>query len=371
VSGGLDSSLIACLMRKHSSSVAPIHLFSTVTDPPCDEGRRLRHLLETPGFNAHYDTPTAYSFFNDLPRLLWHQEEPFADGSMAAHYALMRVAREAGIPVLLSGQGADEVFAGYDSYLWVHIGTLLRRGRWKEALSFARSTRVHQALDLNAIAAHALPPVARLMARHIRAKRKLEWVNPDLVTRDAMFRGEYGDLEEYQRLSIEAVTLPGFLHYEDRNAMAFGIETRLPYLDHRLVERVFSLSAAIRLSGGRTKSLLRQIASPLTPREIVSQVKKQPYPAPLEGWLRTLAPRIDEIAYSSTISECPIIAGDKWIKLWEQFRSTDSNRIEGIWRGLITALWYERVFMASAVDMRAQTAHGLPELAPVREACVR
>ena len=241
-SGGLDSSVVAALMRKNQRASAEIHLFTTQTDPPTEEAQGVEWLLKKGGFKAHVHTPDARLFWNDLPQLLWHQEEPFADGSMAAHYALMREARRANIPVLLTGQGADEVFAGYPSYLWAWLASRLRKGALGSLLAAAR----HQSLPYRNILFHALPAGLQTVIRHARTKRQLRWMNKDLQSLPRS-NGHPEDLREldalalYLRQSISTRTLPGFLHYEDRNSMAFGVETRLPFLDFRVVEALFRM----------------------------------------------------------------------------------------------------------------------------------
>ncbi|MEW6731312.1 MAG: asparagine synthase (glutamine-hydrolyzing) [Acidobacteriota bacterium] len=352
VSGGLDSTTIACLIEKHYRGSQPIHLFTTLTDPPNEEARGVETLLRRQNsFVAHLHTPSASTFWEDLPALLWHQEQPFADGSMAAHYALMREARLAGVPVLLTGQGGDEVFAGYPTYLWVHLGGKLREGHWSQALRCLREAHDHQTLSFPNIFFHALPPKVWAIARRSYIKRRMHWINRELLA-SLKGREEYlwdgsDALEQYLKNSIAYWTLPGFLHYEDRNSMAFGIETRLPFLDYRLVEKMFSLPSDEKLRGGLTKRILREIASPIVPNEVVSRTAKQGYPAPLATWLRSLQEQVRELSESSLAQECPILDYPRWRKTVEDFLNGKSKDLTPVWRGLICALWYQYIFKVS------------------------
>lgn len=352
VSGGLDSSTIASLMRALCPAERPVHLFTTVTDPPTEEAEGIESLLKKGGFQAHFHTPTARLFWEDLPRLLWHQEQPFADGSMAAHYALMREARLAGVPVLLTGQGGDEIFAGYPTYLWVYLGSQIRRGRWLHAARWAWQAAHAQRLHLSRILFYSLPRSVRSVARRGVMRHNSAWIGPEILSavrsREEQMSAPSGDeLESYLRNSITQWTLPGFLHYEDRNSMAFGVETRLPFLDYRLAEKMFRVHSDEKLLGGTTKSILRQIAKPMVPAEIIQRTAKQGYPAPLSAWLRALKGQIRDVAHSTSAKRCPLVQTSEWGRLVERFFSGSGEEgLDSVWRGLVCILWYERVFTA-------------------------
>jgi asparagine synthase (glutamine-hydrolysing) len=368
VSGGLDSSAIACLMREHHTAETPVHVFTTLTEPANEEAKGVEHVLRKGGFEPHFHTPSARSFWEDLPRLLWHQEEPFADGSMAAHYALMREARSAGVPVVLTGQGADEVFAGYPTYLWVHLGSKLRRGQFDQVLQGMRRTHSHLDRRYDQIMAHlafhALPRRIRAATRRRNARRRLRWLSPDLLS-NLRVREDYGytgtdDLYSYLRNSVQHWTLPGFLHYEDRNSMAFGVETRLPFLDYRLVEKMFRASSEAKLQDGETKKVLRDAVRHAVPREIVERQAKQGYPAPLAAWLRSLGTEIRDIAHSSVITDFPALNVPVWRQVTEGFLRHENEELDAVWRGLVCALWYQQISNVSGAPLAANPASTQP-----------
>ncbi len=349
VSGGLDSSVIACLVRRHQPAGKPVHLFTTLTEPPTEEAEGVAHLLKMEGFQPHFHTPTAKGFWEDLPRLLWHQEQPFADGSMAAHYALMREASEAGIPVLLTGQGADEIFAGYPTYLWVYLGDQLRHGRWGSALQWMRKAARAQPLSASRILFYTLPRGLRGRVRRARSASRDHWINKDFLSgmksREIWLdAGGSGELDQYLRNSITQWTLPGFLHYEDRNSMAFGVETRLPFLDYRLAEAAFRIPPGEHLRDGKTKALLRDAVAGWVPAPIVQRTAKQGYPAPLSCWMRALEKEIREIAASSVVGDCPILNAPAWRRSLEGFLEGREDLLDPAWRGLVCAMWHDRFF---------------------------
>jgi asparagine synthase (glutamine-hydrolysing) len=350
VSGGLDSSAIACLMREDLKASSTVHVFTTLTGKPNEEADGVTKVLERGGFEPHFHTPNARSFWADLPRVFWHQEEPFADGSMAAHFALMREARAAGIPVLLSGQGADEVFAGYLTYLWVYLAELARRGELARVLRGVRVTSKHHRLTVRDVllrsSFHLLPRAARTRVRRTLARRELGWLTPEALQyfkpRELGSLGGDG-LNGYLRSSIGSLTLPAFLHYEDRNAMAFGVETRLPFLDYRLVERVLATPADTKLGSFSTKQLLRAAVAPFVPASIVERKAKQGYPAPLGQWLRELAPEIREVAHSVREGDVPLMNVRVWTRMVDEFLAGQDRLLDPVWRGLSVVLWREHV----------------------------
>ncbi len=354
VSGGLDSSAIACLIRERRGTATPTHVFTTLTGQPNEEAAGVDHVLQRGGFESHFHTPTARSFWADLPALLWHQEEPFADGSMAAHFALMREARSAGVPVLLTGQGADEVFAGYTTYLWIFLAELVRRGDRSALPRLALAAR-QQRLPLYSVLAHVLfhltPRRMRAEVRRGRTKRMLRWLAPELrdrfQPRELASPDQRDDLNGALRQSVSAWTLPGFLHYEDRNSMAFGVETRLPFLDFRLAELLFSLASDAKLSGMVTKHLLREAVRPVVPAPIVNRLAKQGYPAPLGRWLRELEAEVLDVAHSSAAVDAGFLDVAAWRQTVRAFLSGRDEALDATWRGLICVLWHDRVLRRS------------------------
>lgn len=346
LSGGLDSSGVTCL----AAMLAPtgIAAFSTVSRPPPDEAAGIDLVVAAhANVAAQRDEPGPSCLDDELAACLWHQEEPFADGSMLAHFRLMRLARESGVRVLLTGQAADEVFAGYPGYLAIHAGGLVRRGCWREAIAFRRDLqRFGTPLAASSAAGYALPRAFSAWIRRRRSARSVDWlaqgyrqVTPE-VGRGYPGRS-YDALNEALRVSLAQRTLPGFLHYEDRNSMAFGVETRIPYLDHRLVSKVLPLAGSLKLADGQTKSLLRRALQGRVPQPILDRRAKQGYPAPLSGWLRagTPAKRSDRI---EPVSACPLIDFPRWQRRHRRFQAGDESELPAVWRGLVLSHWYAR-----------------------------
>jgi asparagine synthase (glutamine-hydrolysing) len=348
VSGGLDSSAAICFSQIGSSEGKPQHIFSTVHDPPEEEADGIAAVRQKfPHLAFHPDQPGADQFWQDLPKVLWHQEQPFGDASMVAHYGLMRLARRVGVPVLLSGQGADEVFAGYPGYLWVYLGSRPRRGELSAFASFWAQAKKHRAVPLRNVALNMLPQRLARCAKQISGNLRMNWIAPGFrsssaaIFHDVTEHADADPLDQALLQSIAVRTLPGFLHYEDRNSMAHGVETRLPYLDYRLAELLFEQSAASKVRGGVTKHLLREISTGIVPDSIRLRMKKTGYPAPLKAWLRG---RRQELLETSDFRNCPLLDHPAWEREVRSFIAGDGSRLISVWRGYILARWYALFF---------------------------
>jgi len=346
LSGGLDSSSVTGLAASHA--IETIHAFSTLDDPPVEEAKGIEKVLEKySNVVLHSHLMSRESFLSDLENCLWHQEEPFADGSMVAHFQLMRLARKIGIKVLLSGQGADEVFAGYPGYLSLHLADLLSRGQlWKFVQYFRDVLITGGRISLASVIGYSLPSFITSRVRQRKSIASIDWLATDYRNvSDSVGRGFSGENYSNTNMalldSIQRRTLPGFLHYEDRNSMAHGIETRLPFLDYRLVETVLPIPPEDKIKSGVTKTLLRQAVRDIVPRTIIERTTKTGYPAPLIHWLREAQDTVWS-EWKAVIRRCPLIEYSSWDRHHKFFRAGKDSALSAVWRGLILSLWHQR-----------------------------
>lgn len=352
LSGGLDSSTIVCLMsRLLPRGCPPLQTFSAChEDPRFDERPFIQAVVSATGAANHEVFPDAVGLYDELPRVLRHQEEPFAGTSVLAQWCVMRAARQAGVKVLLDGQGADELLLGYPGYLGSRLADLVRGGRWLESVHEWRAwRRVHGSLHRTARANFVrglLPegPVGWLRSRIMDEDAWLDREFAALVRRGAA--GEpagpsqgRGALGAHQLRSITQ-DLPSLLHYEDRNAMAFSVEARVPFLDHRLVEWLMHLPPELKLHRGMTKLVLREAMDGILPKEVRRRTDKMGFVTPEDQWLRvTWRPHLEALLDSDSLKSRPYWRAPV-LKDWYR-RYCDGRAAIGptVWRWANLELW--------------------------------
>jgi asparagine synthase (glutamine-hydrolysing) len=355
LSGGLDSSAIAAvvdhLLRTESEnarSVGPQQRTFTAFFETAGYDERLyaRAVVERTHAEAHWITFDAGDLIANLPAIVSAQGEPFGSTSIAAGWYVMRAAREAGITVMLDGQGGDELLAGYRAHVGFRLADLLAARRLGEFRSeFASLRPRHGTAALVTAAARPFAPeaVTRLVRRHTRGSAAL--VHRDLQTRDNVADG--GDaspfpdrLRRYQQLVLTRRGLPELLRYEDRNSMAHSIEARVPFLDHRLVELAFSLPAGELIRGGRTKHVLRRALADLLPPPVRERTDKLGFVTPERAWFRAeLGAFAAEVLGSPSCADRGFVDQGAALRRLERHRRGEIDAGMELWRALNVELW--------------------------------
>ena len=295
LSGGLDSSsIVATINAEKSSSWVHQKTFSArFRSRQHDEGNYIRIVADNVEADTHDIIVEPEAFIEEFAELQWHQEEPIASASPFAQWLVMKLARQESTTVLLDGQGADELLAGYDQahgMFWAHWA---RKGRFdrvaQEMLAFAR--RYHKLREPSLFAVYySLPETLRdrlaetyYHSSNIVSADLHRDFSPAHVDTDHPFP----DRLRNELLRWQTTTqLPEFLRYADRNSMAFGREVRLPFLDHRLVEYGFGLAPELLLNNAVTKVVLREAMRGIVPEAILQRKDKLAYSPPQERWVR-------------------------------------------------------------------------------------
>jgi asparagine synthase (glutamine-hydrolysing) len=288
LSGGLDSSAIVCQAQAlQPAGSGPINTFNAACkDPRFDERTWCEIVNRHVAAKAHFTFPEATAFVDDFDALLWHQEEPFTTASIYAQWMVMRNARAERIPVLLDGQGADEVLCGYRKFHWFHLRDLVRRRRWASAIADAWQLWRHgdRTVWRWRDGARYLPATLRSrvpsLADHLRHGAVGAWSAsaPGLTAAGSVAERQIDDLARF--------SVPSLLRYEDRNSMAWSIESRVPFLDYRLVEWLVSLPPEVKIAGGRTKAVMRHALRGIVPDEILDRRDKMGFATAQEDWMR-------------------------------------------------------------------------------------
>lgn len=286
LSGGLDSSAVARFVADQHASTAPLATFTAAfPGEPIDEAPYAKMVAQAVGAVGHETQPTATGFLADVDRLIWHHDEPIGSLAMYGAFCLARTIRQAGVPVVLNGQGGDEVLGGYwQSYL-AYLRRLAMRGR------FVALTR-HVLGSLLGGGNPLLVAQFSRFWRRLRARRQPPMVVvPEVAARASDSRQTVQrilDMSDTDRRlhEIRELHLPRLLKWDDRNLMAFSVEGRYPFLDHELIEWCLSLPPDRLYSRGWTKLPLRDAIAGRLPSAIVQRKTKWGFVTPQTQWLQ-------------------------------------------------------------------------------------
>jgi len=307
LSGGLDSSTIVCLASALLG--APIMTFSGGFDlPKYNEMAYARIVAQNAG-SEHYEiVPSAYDFVEVMPLLIYYMDEPEAGPGIFPQYFVSKLASQY-VKVVLGGQGGDEIFGGYSRYLIAYLEQCIKGGI-EGTQEDSNYIVTFESILPNLIQLKGYEPLLRYFwqdglfesedRRYFRLITRSDarnLVNPDLLPS----KQEYDPFEAFREIYNSACCkslinrmtrfdiktwLPALLHVEDRTSMAVSLESRVPLLDHRIVELVGSMPPIIKYKGGRSKYIFRQVARHVVPSEIYNRTDKMGFPVPLNEWYR-------------------------------------------------------------------------------------
>jgi asparagine synthase (glutamine-hydrolysing) len=312
LSGGLDSSLIVCLINKMSNGKLNQNTFSArFPGFKKDEGDFIQLVLKHTNVTPHFVYPDQKGFIDNIDKLCYHQEEPFGSSSIYAQYCVMQLAKENNVTVLLDGQGADEILGGYHSYFPVFFGELKQKSRKayqaeKSAYDKMFSGSFNHTAEPNPLifaAQQHAPVIVHLLKKYRQGYRQKK----DHQFTSDFFRAYKNDLfkdlktpEDLNGLLKQQAKadLQFLLRFADRNSMAHGREVRLPFLDFALVEFIFSLPASYKIKDGWTKWLMRTTFDSLLPKEIAWRKDKIGFEPPQQSWMEN--PHFKEMLFAGT-----------------------------------------------------------------------
>lgn len=301
LSGGLDSSSIAAMIEaqipkpKFQNPNSKIQVF-TASFPGFekDETAYAKQVAEQFQLQHHLVTPTAATLLNDIERLIYHQEEPFQSSSIYAQYKVYELAKQHGMKVILDGQGADETLAGYHKYIHWFLQEKMRESSVvsRELEAFAANNISIDWSWKNKLAAR-FPEMA---AVQLENKANKELLNNKFITnkyrkshfnKKSIFKPTVSKLNDLLYYNTMRNGLEELLRYADRNSMAHGVEVRLPFLSHELVQFIFSLPSHYKIQNGFTKYILRESMKQLLPASIVYRTDKIGYEPPQQQWMQS------------------------------------------------------------------------------------
>ena len=290
LSGGIDSSSLVTLAHHLGHS---LHTFSVRSEVKAfDEGEYLQAVLAKTACKNSSTIPSVDAFFEQLDKLIWHQEMPFGGTSIFAQWELFRLIQESGIKVVLDGQGADEIFGGYNLFFGLRLAELVRTGSWGAFLKELKSTRTLNPI-LHLVKELLPEPLQQFLLRKMgKPSLKNSWLTLAAEDRLAMPRSK--TVKEEMLQQILCSSLPQLLHTEDRNSMAHGVESRTPFLDYSFVEYATSLPTHFSHRTGRSKWILREALADVLPEKIAKRRTKLGFATAEPHWILSRVKRFRE-----------------------------------------------------------------------------
>ncbi|MFI8368237.1 asparagine synthase (glutamine-hydrolyzing) [Streptomyces sp. NPDC085466] len=366
LSGGLDSSYLTALAARERPGISAYTIGFRAEDArfeamPDDLGYA-RRVAERYGVDLR-EIEIAPDVQDLLPRMTYHLDEPIGDPAAINTYLICAAAREAGVKVMLSGMGADELFAGYRKHLanllalrYQRVPRPLRRGLSAavDRLPVASARRGYRSVRFakRFLSFADLPEETAFRRSYTLYDRAelLALVDPDLAgTVDdvlAEHTDVYGDndLDDFVNrmcLGDARMFLPGLnLAYTDRSSMAASTEVRVPYVDVEVVRAAFAVPGDRKIVGRQGKAVLKEAAATVLPREIVYRPKGL-FSAPLRAWMsRDLAPLVREVVHDGVLVGSGLLRRDALARMVAEDAAGHRDYSKHLWHVLTLEHWY-------------------------------
>jgi asparagine synthase (glutamine-hydrolysing) len=293
LSGGLDSSSIVAFLKQLGAQ--DYSTFSAIfSGYDKDESAYIDMVKNQFHLQNFSVSPTANGFEKELEQLIYTQEQPFISSSVYAQYKVFELAKVHNTTVLIDGQGADETIGGYTKYLHWYLQELFLYDKKKyqeEWTAIKQNNPTFNFGFFNKMATWF--PAAATNQLEKKAVNQLKWhnhLNPDYIaahfSRLFIHKPLVKKLNDLLYYNTMQFGLEELLRYADKNAMAHGVEVRLPYLNHELVQFVFSLPSTYKIHKGFQKSILRKTVDGQLPNAITWRKDKVGYETPQQQWLQ-------------------------------------------------------------------------------------
>lgn len=329
LSGGLDSSSIVWLINQQLKTHGKEEIqesFSSVYKTPgtedCDESRYIDSVAQALLVKSNKIEPNAEDIIEEHRKYTYFLDTPAANTLMSSWHTY-KLTKACGVTVTIDGQGADEQLAGYLTYLKYHIANASWATVFKEMASFSQ-----------------IPDAKKYLIQGLSAKMMNSILGEGISTR--LFRA-MGKRFSFMPLNEKLIrdfdlSLENLFHYADRGSMAFSVESRMPFMDYRLVEFLASVPVVYKLHGGWTKYLARIAFKDSLPSNICWRKDKMGWPIPEEYWFKTIYPSY----FVNTIKKSYIIAElDKDIDIKLSTATLNSFPFDYLIRCYVLAIWDE------------------------------
>jgi asparagine synthase (glutamine-hydrolysing) len=346
LSGGLDSSAIAGILINKLDK-ADINTFSAVYDKAVkvDESNFI-DLFKGQMPNMNYLYPTTESLFESLNAIVETQQEPFNTTSIYANYFIMQNANKT-VKVMLNGQGADEHLAGYHYFFGNYYKELFTKLKWgtlaKETMAYWQ--RYHSTYAFKTFAYYLIPSFLKTSVR----TSNTDYLDNNFAKAYSGSNNVVDNLDNSDSLNQALLNhfeykLEHLLKWDDRNSMRFGIESRNPFLDFRLVEGTVGMAPDFKIKDGLTKKILRDCTKGIMPEEIRMRMDKVGFATPEDEWFRTpiFSKFISKILNSESFKNRGIINPNVANQMYQNHLDKKINISKEIWKWTNLELWFQK-----------------------------
>lgn len=359
LSGGLDSSAIVCVadnkIKVQNKNIKQVSISSCFSDKRYDEQEYIDEVLNKTDVEGIKIFPDGNSLFDDLDDLIWHMDEPFGSTSMYAQWNVFKGAANNKLTVMIDGQGADEQLAGYSGFYSVILAEYLRKFRY---IQFFRELKKYKKLRAETekyVKSYKIIVEALISAYIPRKLQKLGKLYLFYLRQNYPFEREdikrvIKTIDLYPASNSRQYILDQFrcnlsmlLRYEDRNSMAFSIESRVPFLDYKLVESAFSMPIEYKINGGITKLIMRESLKDILPEKIRTRYSKLGFVTPEDQWINDNKDFYREELRKASENLSPILSVDKVLS-WYDAKKNGVERMDFMLFRIICAGRWIRVF---------------------------
>ncbi|MDP1725754.1 MAG: asparagine synthase (glutamine-hydrolyzing) [Bacteroidota bacterium] len=302
LSGGLDSSLVVCVIDElnQNNSIRQKTFSAQFPGYEKNEAHFQQIVIDKTKSDAYFSYPDSDVMMNEIDKVFYHQEEPFGSASIIAQYEVFKLAKQHNVTVLLDGQGADEYLAGYHPY-FEYFFMELKKNKREYKHQWDAYTTLHQNSPFNPVFRKGFKYYLRskfhpVIFNFFKSVNKSITQNTEGLS-DSFFRANKSNLYHIDvnfhkldlmlKRSMLGGGLQELLRYADRNSMAHSREVRLPFLNHELVEFVFTLPANYIINEGWTKYIMRKAFAHLLPSQICWRTDKLGYEPPQKKWMES------------------------------------------------------------------------------------
>jgi len=354
LSGGIDSSSIVMGMREVQKKGLDLHTISYIADYDRVSEEKWIDIVNTQSSaTPHKVKPKATDLANELDRLIYLQDEPFGSTSPYAQYKVFEHINHEGLKVVLDGQGADELLAGYGSFMYSRLHSLIANKDYKKAFELFRNAKLpirqlrifmrgQHTLKRIKNGVHALLPLPKHnLSQQVIQQDWASTINDDYFAPKSSYDPQRTLLHTlHDKLTITG--LPHLLRVADRNSMHFSVESRLPFLTPNIAEFIFTLPEEYIIDQtAMTKSVFRKAMKGITPQQVLDRRDKIGFSTPEKEWLLSLEEWFMDIFNSSFAQNNSVISANGVKEEWTNMKDGNINFDWRFWRFINTIRWME------------------------------